>query len=70
MSPAERLQTIQDLIYLVRQMVLAERRIDLAINLVFVFYYNRWTSRKTVRLTQDEERFFADAMLEPSTLNT
>jgi hypothetical protein len=62
MTSNERLRTLEDLIYLVAQMVHAERRIDLVPHIVF--YYERWSPPNAVRLTSDEERFFGDAMLE------
>src|SRR6266487_1963272 len=62
MTASEQLRTLEDVIYLVAQMVHAERRVDLVPHLVF--YYERWSPPNAVRLTSDEERFFGDAMLE------
>src|SRR5438552_724614 len=62
MTSRERSQTFEDVIYLVDQMVHAERRVDLVHQLVF--YYERWSPPNAVRLTADEERFVSDAMLD------
>jgi hypothetical protein len=61
MTASERLQTFDDVRYLVWQMIHAERRVDLVNHLVF--YYERWAPPNAVRLTREEERFFGDALL-------
>jgi hypothetical protein len=48
--------------YLVWQMIHAERRIDSVCYLVF--YYDQWTPPNAVRVTPEEERFFGDALLD------
>lgn len=62
MKADEQSRIVEDVIYLVDQMIHAERRVDLISYLVF--YYDRWSPPNAVRLTPEEERFFGNAILE------
>jgi hypothetical protein len=57
----ERLQTLEDVLYLTGQMVYAERRVHRVRQLVF--YYQGW-SPNAVRLSAAEADFFSNAVIE------
>jgi hypothetical protein len=67
LGPAQT-QVLDDVCYLINQMIYAERRLNSIHNLVFyfVFYYGDrgWTSPNAVRLTENEAAFFSNALLE------
>jgi hypothetical protein len=61
---SEQAQVLDDVCYLVNQMIYAERRICSLQNLVFYYGDKGWTSPNAVRLTQNEVAFFSNALLE------
>ena len=60
----EQIRILDDVCYLVNQMIYAERRLDLVHNLVFYHGDREWTSPNAVRLTKNETAFFGNALLE------
>ena len=60
----EQNQVLDDVCYLVNQMIYAERRLDSVQNLVFYYGDRGWSSPNAVRLTDNEIAFFRNALLE------
>jgi hypothetical protein len=60
----EQAQLLDDICYLINQMIYADRRLGLVHNLVFYYGDRGWTSPNAVRLTDNEITFFRNALLE------